>query len=184
MVQMSLSFYTLEISKKMKDIEMEYLNSFVKIVLIGNIPYLETDNEVYNDLKKGSILNVRRWVGEKLIEAKIAKYEEDEIDINFLRQLEWKERNILNEIQEVPKYFYLMIKEKMKSCNEEERKEYYNIIQDIISLRLAKLIKLAMRYTPLREIDKKISIEEEVLFEVLSQLIDNWKKEILGEFKK
>lgn len=176
---MTLSIYETEISRKIKDIEMEYLNSFIKIVLIRNIPYLEINNEIYNDLKQGTVLNVRRWIGEKLIEAKVAKYEEDKIDINYLRQLEWKERNIINEVQEVPKYFYLMIKEKMKYCNEEEKREFYNIIQDIISLRLAKLIRIATMPTTIRDIDKKISIEEEVLFEVLKSIIENWKKEVL-----
>jgi len=160
---------------------MEYLNSFIKIVLIRNIPYLEINNEVYNDLKQGTVLNVRRWIGEKLIEAKVAKYEEDKIDINYLRQIEWKERNIINEVQEVPKYFYLMIKEKMKYSNEEERKEFYNIMQDIISLRLAKLIRIAIMPASIRDIDKKISIEEEILFEALKSLIENWKKAILRE---
>ncbi|MEM3508420.1 MAG: hypothetical protein QXN52_03900 [Nitrososphaerota archaeon] len=178
---MTLSFYETEISRKIKDIEMEYLNSFIKIVLIRNIPYLEINNEVYNDLKQGTVLNVRRWIGEKLIEAKVAKYEEDKIDINYLRQLEWKERNIINEVQEVPKYFYLMIREKMKYCNEEEKKEFYNIIQDIISLRLAKLIRIAIMPTSIRDIDKKISIEEEILFEALKSIIENWKKVILRE---
>ncbi|MEM1574384.1 MAG: hypothetical protein QXF09_02230 [Nitrososphaerota archaeon] len=176
---MTLSIYETEISRKIKDIEMEYLNSFIKIVLIRNIPYLEINNEVYNDLKQGTVLNVRRWIGEKLIEAKVAKYEEDKIDINYLRQLEWKERNIINEVQEVPKYFYLMVKEKMKYCNEEEKREFYNIMQDIISLRLAKLIRIATMPTTIRDIDKKISIEEEVLFEVLKCIIENWKKEVL-----
>jgi hypothetical protein len=176
---MTLSFYEIEISRKIKDIEIEYLNSFIKIVLIRNIPYLEINSEVYNDLKQGTVLNVRRWVGEKLIEAKVAKYEEDKIDINYLRQLEWKERNIINEVQEVPKYFYLMVKEKMKYCNEEEKRELYNIIQDIISLRLAKLIRIATMPASIRDIDKKISIEEEVLFEVLKSIIENWKKEVL-----
>jgi hypothetical protein len=178
---MTLSFYETEISRKIKDIEMEYLNSFIKIVLIRNIPYLEINNEVYNDLKQGTVLNVRRWIGEKLIEAKVAKYEEDKIDINYLRQIEWKERNIINEVQEVPKYFYLMIKEKMKYCNEEEKKEFYNIMQDIISLRLAKLIRIAIMPASIRDIDKKISIEEEILFEALKSLIENWKKAILRE---
>ena len=178
---MTLSFYEIEISRKIKDIEIEYLNSFIKIVLIRNIPYLEINSEVYNDLKQGTVLNVRRWVGEKLIEAKVAKYEEDKIDINYLRQLEWKERNIINEVQEVPKYFYLMIKEKMKYCNEEEKKEFYNIMQDIISLRLAKLIRIAIMPASIRDIDKKISIEEEILFEALKSLIENWKKAILRE---
>lgn len=178
---MTLSFYEMEISRKIKDIEMEYLNSFIKIVLIRNIPYLEVNNEVYNDLKQGTVLNVRRWIGEKLIEAKVAKYEEDKIDINYLRQLEWKERNIINEVQEVPKYFYLMVKEKMKYCSEEEKREFYNIIQDIISLRLAKLIRIAMMPTSIRDIDKKISIEEEILFEALKSIIENWKKAILRE---
>lgn len=181
MVEMTLSFYETEISRKIKDIEMEYLNSFIKIVLIRSIPYLEINNEVYNDLKQGTVLNVRRWIGEKLIEAKVAKYEEDKIDINYLRQLEWKERNIINEVQEVPKYFYLMIREKMKYCNEEEKKEFYNIIQDIISLRLAKLIRIAIMPTSIRDIDKKISIEEEILFEALKSIIENWKKVILRE---
>jgi hypothetical protein len=178
---MTLSFYETEISRKIKDIEMEYLNSFIKIVLIRNIPYLEINNEVYNDLKQGTVLNVRRWIGEKLIEAKVAKYEEDKIDINYLRQIEWKERNIINEVQEVPKYFYLMIKEKMKYCNEEEKKEFYNIMQDIISLRLAKLIRIAIIPASIRDIEKKISIEEEILFEALKSLIENWKKAILRE---
>jgi hypothetical protein len=178
---MTLSFYETEISRKIKDIEMEYLNSFIKIVLIRNIPYLEINNEVYNDLKQGTVLNVRRWIGEKLIEAKVAKYEEDKIDINYLRQIEWKERNIINEVQEVPKYFYLMIKEKMKYSNEEEKKEFYNIMQDIISLRLAKLIRIAIMPASIRDIDKKISIEEEILFEALKSLIENWKKAILRE---
>jgi hypothetical protein len=176
---MTLSFYEIEISRKIKDIEIEYLNSFIKIVLIRNIPYLEINSEVYNDLKQGTVLNVRRWVGEKLIEAKVAKYEEDKIDINYLRQLEWKERNIINEVQEVPKYFYLMVKEKMKYCNEEEKRELYNIIQDIISLRLAKLIRIATMPASIRDIDKKISIEEEVLFKVLKSIIENWKNEVL-----
>jgi hypothetical protein len=73
-----------------------------------------------------------------------------------------------------------MVKEKMKYCNEEEEKrELYNIIQDIISLRLAKLIRIATMPASIRDIDKKISIEEEVLFEVLKSIIENWKNEVL-----
>ena len=74
-----------------------------------------------------------------------------------------------------------MIKEKMKYCNEEEKKEFYNIMQDIISLRLAKLIRIAIIPASIRDIEKKISIEEEILFEALKSLIENWKKAILRE---
>ncbi len=163
------------LSELLKEVEFEYMNAYCKVVLLKDVPRLEVPGAVMENLKQGNVLQLRRWVANKLVEAGIAKWAETTIDLNYLSQLLWKEKNIA-EIQELPKYFYMEVKsliEETSKTNKEKADEIRRKLMDIISLRLLKLFSYAAKRVKLATSDRMTS-EENILFELVMRLINEW----------
>jgi len=164
------------LSESLKEIELEYLNAYCKVVLLKDVPRLEVAGTIMENLKQGNVLQLRRWAAEKLVEAGVAKRAELMVDLNYLSQLLWKEKNNVTELQEIPKYFYMDAKrliEETSKASKEKADEVRRRLMDIISLRLLKLFSYAAKRIRPATINR-MTPEESVLFELIVGLVNEW----------
>jgi len=103
---MDLDLCATILEEKLKEMELEYLNSSVKVALKRDIPKLEALGEVFTDLKSGAVIRVRRWMAEKLVEAGAAQQDSQQVTPAVIRQIEWRERNNPTDLQRLPDFFY------------------------------------------------------------------------------
>jgi len=116
---------------------------------------------------------ISKWAAAKLYEAGIVEYGDKVIDLKNLIQLEWKEKNNPGELQELPRYFYLMIREDVDKLDQNIK----NIIVDIISLRLNKILGFASKRIDASLVEN-LTREEALLYETIRSLIDEWLKSV------
>lgn len=169
---------------KLRGLEVEYLNSYTRIVFTSSIPQLSLSGEVLRDIKEGTQLQVRRWVAETLMESRLATPATSTFDTLQLRQLEWKERNYPSELQELPPHFYReakrTISEKLRQ-GQSDLNDFKSTLTDIISLRLSKILNIAAR--PAGDVLKRLSSEEKVLYDMVGTLVSSWTEKITPERK-
>ncbi|MCS7125935.1 MAG: DNA replication complex GINS family protein [Aigarchaeota archaeon] len=166
---MSIEAVVEEFKKLLKTIEVEYENSEKKVTLTRDIQRLVLPGQVFENLRKGTVLSVAKWAASRLHEAGVIEYGERTLDMKSLVQLEWKEKNNPGELQEVPRYFYLMIKEEEAKLDSTLR----SIVVDIISLRMHKILGFAAKRVDVSLVEN-LSREEEALYKAVKNLIDAW----------
>jgi len=157
----------------LRSLEIEYENSESHVVLLRDIQRLSVLGHVFENLRSGSTLKVQRWIGRRLEEAGVAEPSERILEQKNILQLEWRERNNPGELQPVPEYLYLRVRD--ESSKQDAMLE---IIKDIYSLRLRKLLSLASKRVSPSMIEN-LTREEEALYQVILTIIDEWMSFIM-----
>ena len=157
-----------EFKNLLRRVEVEFRNSLDEITLLKDLQRLSLPSGTLENLRAGSRLRVFRWVAKKLIERGIAKPVDELMDRKNILKLCWREKNNPSELQPLPEYFYLKIRDLMF-----EREEILPDLMDIHALRLKKLMSLAAkRVSP--TILENLTAEEKVFYETLLSLVNAW----------
>ncbi len=160
----------------LREVEFEYMNTYCKVVLLKDVPRLEVAGITMENLKQGNVLQLRKWAADKLVEMGMAKWAEPIVDLNYLSQLLWKEKNNVTELQEVPRYFDMEVKrliDEASKTSKEKADEIRRRLMDIISLRLLKLLSYAAKRIRPATINR-MTPEESMLFEFVMKLVNDW----------
>ncbi len=154
----------------LRDVETEYENSESQVVLTRDIQRLSILGQVFENLRSGSTLKVQRWVGRRLEEAGVAEPGERVLEQRNILQLEWRERNNPGELQPIPQYLYLRVREEASGQD-----GLLEVVKDIYSLRLRKLLSLASKRVSPNMIEN-LTREEEALYQAILAIIDEWMR--------
>jgi len=161
-----------ELRSKIEEVRLEYLNSMARIVFTRDIQNLVVGDSVVEEAKKGDVMHVRRWIGEKLVSLNLAEWGEDEITLQQLLQIEWRERHNLQDLQQIPKYFY---REALRIVEKNKDKRAAEKVKDILKLRMAKIVQHAIKGKR-SEVVKKLTPEEEILYNYIALVSEEWRK--------
>ena len=157
-----------EFKALLRRVEVEFQNSLEEITLTKDLPKLSLPTGSLENLRAGSRLRVFRWVARKLIEKGIARPVDEVVDRKNILKLRWKEKSNPSELQPLPEYFYLRVKDLPF-----ERDEILPDLMDIHALRLNKLMSLAAkRISP--TILENLTAEEKVFYQTLLSLVNAW----------
>ncbi|MBU5678627.1 MAG: hypothetical protein KQA36_01900 [Candidatus Aenigmarchaeota archaeon] len=89
-----------------------------------------------------------------------------------IRELQWNEKNSKN-LQELPKNFFQDAKEYLART-----KDSYSrfVIEDLVDMRIRKILNFAINYFKTKEIPKNMTVEERELFESILSYVSNFRK--------
>ena len=153
----------------LKMVEVEFENSLEEVLVLKDIQKLNLPSGAVENLKAGSSLRVYHWVAERLFEKEIAKPAEDLLDMKTILQLRWKEKSEPAELQPLPSYFYLRVREAVSRGDS----DLLPHLKDIFSLRLAKMMSFAAKRIPASMIEN-LTAEEKVFYEHLLSMVNAW----------
>ena len=153
----------------LKMVEVEFENSLEEVLVLKDIQKLNLPSGAVENLKAGSSLRVYHWVAERLFEKEIAKPAEDILDMKTILQLRWKEKSEPAELQPLPSYFYLRVREAVSRGDS----DLLPHLRDIFSLRLAKMMSFAAKRIPASMIEN-LTAEEKVFYEHLLSMVNAW----------
>ncbi len=153
----------------LKMVEVEFENSLEEVLVLKDIQKLNLPSGAVENLKAGSSLRVYHWVAERLFEKEIAKPAEDLLDMKTILQLRWKEKSEPAELQPLPSYFYLRVREAASRGDS----DLLPHLRDIFSLRLAKMMSFAAKRIPASMIEN-LTAEEKVFYEHLLSMVNAW----------
>lgn len=150
-------------------------------------PITIMDGIRFGPFKKGKQYSVPFWFAVILVEKEFASIEQVKFDFNTLQDVANKELRE-NQIQPLPNYLLINFS-LWNSCLEkfadsklvpfQNYEKYQLFLQDLLKMRLGKLIKLALNPNQ-DQIIQNLPVEEQNLLEEITENIQNWRSKITG----
>lgn len=156
--------------------ELEYLNSPTKVVLLRDLAKISVGGRNLENVKKGSVISVWQWVGERLVGEQAAEYVEKPISLQQLLQIEWRERSSPSELQELRRFFYCEIRRAIRDSGGEEMRRK---LTDIITLRMMKIVQLAAKRVG-GDFLRRMTPEEQALYTRIFHTVNEWMAAVAG----
>jgi len=187
---MGISEMSCEIAKILNSIALEYDNSDVKV--IAKQASLEIDVAgTIGPFEAGREADMKLWVARELAVTGIVKFrEEDSITPAALNKIHWRETLQGGmQIVQLPQFFYPKLRNLLSELREQSRneptkiQEYQKAIhlsQDIITCRLKKIVNLASAPAQTNNILGNLTKEEQALYKISRNAVDEWRKNILS----
>ncbi len=171
------------------DSDLEFQNSMVKVVALGNLQAIEVAETTVGPLEEGKEYEVRYWVASELVKAGYARFYED-VPLTFasLNKIHWRETKLQTgrQISPLPEFFYPKLRRYMEELRQNasrdatlagEYAQASRLARDIINCRLNKIVNLAT-YPPSENVLRPLSKEERSLFDSVCSLVSEWEAKI------
>ena len=171
------------------DILFEYQNSLVKVVVLEAIDEFTVQNVTYGPFEKGSETDLPRWIAGVLSSQKKVRINDTDIGPSELQKALWRETSEPDLQHLTPNYFFIikqriaqLIQENNQSPNQVRlatQSKMERLLRDLVTSRLLKLMKIALREDRLDEIKNDMTEEECWLADRLTYLLRSWEKVVL-----
>lgn len=182
----------------MVDSAFEYIRRFVeareRAYLFENIKVM-VEKDIEDDpilqryglkgLKKGDSIEVPRWVAEILEEEGIVRGLEEGFEVEMFRVLNREKLQGPHQISSVRPDLYLRLRRYLLSLKRRGSGDAHNrfrvYAQDLIKLRLNKVIMLAASSAPIDQAIPNMTPEEIALYKEIHKVIESWKRLMIGD---
>jgi len=176
------------------NMNFSFEHSLVKIIANRNCPEIKLAGLNVGPFEEGNEYEVMYWIAQELEKAGIARFREEErLDSTKLYKIQWTERvQTAGQISKLPENFYPKLRRYLTELKEdaakapEKLREYEksrHLTQDVVNLRLKKIVSLASAPPQTEQTLKNFTSEERFLYEQLHKIICEWKTQIL-EYKE
>ena len=171
------------------DADIEFQNSIVKIVALGNLQALPVAGMVVGPLEEGKEYEVRYWVASEVVKAGYARFYDD-VSLTFasLNKIHWRETKLQTgrQISPLPEFFYSKLRRYLDGLKESasrdvslalEYAQASRLAHDVVNCRLNKIVNLAT-YPPTETVLRALSKEERSLFDNICATVSDWGSQI------
>jgi hypothetical protein len=183
----------MQLVTKMRSLDFIFENLPVRVVANRNCPEIRLAGLSVGPLEEGNEYEVPYWIAFELQKFGVVRPRGEEmLDQSALYKIHWKERaQSTGQLSSLPDDFYPKIRRFLVALKEDSAKqpekirEYEKVkqlSQDIVNLRLKKIVSLAATQTQTEQFLKSLTREERLLYEELYRNINLWRTKIL-EFK-
>ncbi|MEM2134005.1 MAG: hypothetical protein QXS27_09485 [Candidatus Jordarchaeaceae archaeon] len=164
---------------------LRFENSPVKVIVVKDHPKIEVGKRSIGPFVEGREMTLKLWEAAELVQSGIVKYKEEiKFDISELYKQTWSESN-KPQLQQIDPNFYQKLRMYYSDPNVEdsEKKRVEDMVTDLVSQRLSKILKIALRGGSRSEMTKNMTEEEKWLYDRLNSLLRSWERE-LRTFKR
>src|SRR6266571_2210886 len=173
----------------MTDIEFE--NSPARINFLKDYPETRIADKVLGPYRMGQEVELPLWIALHLVEIVYAKFrEDDQLTLKALSTTHYTET--LPSARTIPKLsrsFYFRVRRLLKELRSQEAKDRSKgrdfdkalaLARDIANIRIKKIASLGASSDQTTEQASNLTSEERALYDRIKQMIDEWKRDILG----
>ncbi|MEM0381457.1 MAG: hypothetical protein QXQ48_08060 [Nitrososphaerota archaeon] len=156
------------------------LVSHVRVRMTRDVARLRVGGRELVDLRQGSQLTLPLWAAERVWDEGLAEPIEGVIDLSKLTQLAWRERRSAVELVELTERFYYTAASALAGLRERDPvtyKAFLESYQDIVSIRLAKILGFAARRLD-PSLIKNMTEEEKELYTHVRAVVESWLESI------
>lgn len=134
--------------------------------------------------KEGEMLNLPRWVGQILDENGLGELDSPDM-ITELKQALSKEKLIGEyQLSGLDDDFYIKLKAAMDKLDRHDFDNVESILMELFRMRRGKIIKLADSTKLTAELNSKLTVEEKLFFESISQNSKRFEQHIRGKYNE
>ncbi len=171
------------------DSDFVFENTPVRVMCNRNCPEIRLVGLKLGPFEEGKEYEVQYWIANELERAGIARFRDEELlDTRKLDKILWKEKvQQARQVSHVEEDFYPRLRrflsrlKKGANSSPERNAEYRKaeaVAQDIINIRLRKIVALASSPEQTNEILNDLAKEERRLYNRLYAIVDEWKTNI------
>nr|MDO8079705.1 hypothetical protein [Candidatus Freyarchaeota archaeon] len=160
-------------------------NSPVRVTVIKDYPKIQIGNRNLGPFVEGREMSLKLWEAAELVQQGIVRYkEETKFNVSELYKQSWSEAN-KPQLQQIEPNFYQKLRMCYKdpSVEDSEKEKVEGMVTDLMSQRLSKILKIALRGGSRSEMVKNMTEEEKWLYDRVNNLIRRWESG-LRIFKK
>lgn len=152
-----------------------------KTTINQDIKYDVADTKIEG--KQGEVMNIPRWVGEILEKQGLGELDHQNM-VTELKQALSKEKMIGEyQLATLDPHFYIKLKDSMKDLDKHDYNNVESILMELFRMRRGKIIKIADSSKLTSDLSSKLSIEEKIFFQAISDNSKSLEKQVMGEHK-
>ncbi|MEM2145614.1 MAG: hypothetical protein QW279_09650 [Candidatus Jordarchaeaceae archaeon] len=163
----------------------KFENSPVKVIVIKDYPKIQIGGRILGPFVEGREISLRLWEAAELAQQGIVRYkEETKLSLSELYKQSWSEAN-KPQLQQIEPNFYQKLRMYYNdpSVEDSEKKKVEGMVTDLISQRVSKILKIALKGGSRSEMVKNMTEEERWLYDKVNNLVRGWENG-LRIFKK
>ncbi|MFX1564525.1 MAG: hypothetical protein ACFFCH_00880 [Promethearchaeota archaeon] len=176
--------------KTMKDaLGFQYKNATVTVIATKTLDEFTINDTLFGPVEKGREFAVPRWVAKVLASTNAARMKAPDLGVPDLQKALWRETGE-PVLQTLAPNYYFQVRSAIEHLSQQNQKapndvrvaaqtKLETLLRDLIDSRLLKIMKLSLRDERLRETKKKMTEEEQWLFDRLVILLRNWQKDVM-----
>ena len=160
-------------------------NNPLKVIVIKDYPKIQIGTRTLGPFVEGREMSLRLWEAAELVQQGVVRYkEESKLNVSELYKQSWSEAN-KPQLQQIEPNFYQKLRMYYKdpSVEDSEKEKVEGNVTDLMSQRLSKILKIALKGGSRSEMVKNMTEEEKWLYDRLNSLIRSWENG-LRTFKK
>ena len=172
-------------------IDIEFENSPSRINFLKDYPETRIADRVLGPYRMGQEVELPLWICQHLVEMRYAKFREDEqLTLKALSTTHYSETLPSSRvIPKLPRSFYFQVRRLLRQLRSQETKDRTKardfdkasaLARDIANIRVKKIASLGASGEQTTEQASNLTAEEQALYERIKQMIDAWKRDILG----
>ena len=165
--------------------EETFLFNSVKVEMLSDLDDGILNRYGLKNVKKGDTIEVPLWVAETLENLGLGKSTEEGFEIELFRILNREKLQGQYQLSPIKSDFYLKLRRYLINLSKNSSREAFNKMriyaQDLITLRLNKIISLAVSTSNIGQTSSSMTPEELVLYREVRELVTLWKRMMLGE---
>ena len=132
------------------------------------------------EAKENDLQNIPLWLANILAENDIAEIQMQDMGVDLLRALSRERIAGSDQLSALKQDFYVRLNVYIKGKESAEREKVNISMQDLVILRLGKIIHLA-RSAPMNpDLEQKLTNEEKTLFQLIHKASKDFKECVLG----
>ncbi len=169
--------------------EFEFLNSKVRVQAEQDFQAIELPGLKLGPFSRGERYSMPLWAAEELERKGIVRMvERPELGDEDLMRFHSRETGLPGGPLELPGDFYPRLRRLLRKLEEEARRDPSLLpnleklrarAQDIVNARLKKIVSLASSVARSPMTRKYLTPEEELLFDLIGDLADTWREEVV-----
>jgi hypothetical protein len=188
---MATWWFLLAESLTVDDIDFDFENSQMRIILTREIPDLPPKLSRTLGAKVGQEVEVPYWTARELVQLGYARFREDDVlNYNSLSKIHWRETiPASRQLPALQPNFYCLLRRHVSDLKELSKRDQTklrelerteSLVRDIVNCRIRKIVSLAASPTPSEELIQGLTYEERGLYTILNKTILEWKSKLLG----
>ena len=166
------------ISNELKRIRLEY--ELEETVAIPQVDSKSLKLPGFGELtiEKGKAMRVSRGIASRLADSGLVRLGEEPITLKDVAAMRWLEASEEGLIK-LPDYFYIKAAKLAQTHKDDKKNMIQNDLQEIIDIRVRKILKLVFLKDPPTGILEKLQPEEKFLYNLLKEALNGWRRGLM-----
>ncbi len=167
---------------------LAYEASMVRVMVLRDEGLLSAGGRTY-ELRKGTEIELPRWLAQLLADRGVVEIIETPLTLEDIARIHFETMTVktVGELEPLPRDFYQQVADYVKTLDTRVRREFNAVLleekqkaimyaAEVAAKRLNMMLQVLRTPTAMGELYAKLTNEEQILMDILSTALDEWRK--------